>query len=148
MAVTATPYNALKSTMLLGTAKDLTASNKLKVSLHTSSYTPDIDADNFFDDVTNEVTTGSGYTTGGEIITTPSVTLDTSGDFSYLDADDTTWTALTKTFRYAVVRWDSGSAGTSPLLWLIDFGTNQSPAGVDFTLSWAAAGSGGLLKVA
>lgn len=147
MAVTATPYNKAKELILSGGFPDLTDGN-VKVSLHTSSYTPDLDADDFFNDATNEVTAGSGYTSGGEALTTPAIGLNTGSDFAYLTADDTTWTTLTKTFRYAVVRYDTGTAGTSPLLWLIDFGTNQSPAGVDFILGWADATSGGLLKVA
>ncbi len=60
-----------------------------------------------------------------------------------------TWTALTKTFRYAVL-YDatSGVSGTERLIGYIDFGTNQSPAGVNFTIQWAAIGSGGIFKAA
>ena len=49
-----------------------------KVMLVTSSYTPDKDAHEFFDDVTNEVS-GTGYTAGGETVT-GTLTLDTAND--------------------------------------------------------------------
>lgn len=40
-------------------------SDTIKISLHTSSYTPNLDTHDFVDDLTNEVANGNGYTTGG-----------------------------------------------------------------------------------
>ena len=80
----------------------------------TSSYTPDTAHDEWSDVSSYEVATGSGYTTGGETLASPVVTDDN------IDYDDVTWTALTKTFRYAIC-YKSGSGGglTNPLLFYI-----------------------------
>lgn len=57
MAVTAKWYgNGLKA--LAGGLVDFD-SDTIKVSLHTSTYTPDQDAHDFQDDLTNEVTSDS-----------------------------------------------------------------------------------------
>jgi hypothetical protein len=53
------------------------------------------------------------------------------------DADDPAWTAVTFTNgRYAIIYKDTGSAATSPLMGYIDFGANQSPSGIDFTIQF------------
>ena len=44
-------------------------SDTLKISLHTSSYTPDA-GHSSYTDLDNEVANGSGYTTGGKALTT------------------------------------------------------------------------------
>jgi hypothetical protein len=51
----------------------------IKVALTTSTYVPDIDVHDFFNDVTNEVT-GTGYTAGGATLATPTLTYDTASD--------------------------------------------------------------------
>ena len=48
-----------------------------------------------------EVASGNGYTTGGVALTTQALT-QTYRDV-FWTADDVDWTALTKTFRYAVL---------------------------------------------
>lgn len=121
--------------------------DSLKVTLHTVAWTPDLAANEFFTDAAHELGSGSGYTAGGVALATKVVGLDAS-HFAYLTADPVTWSALTATFRYAVLRKDTGSAATSPLILLIDFGADQSPAGVDTVIQWPVAGSGGILKVA
>jgi hypothetical protein len=147
MAVTASVFNLWKKGQLNGSHFVDFDTDTLKVSLHTASWTPNLLTNEFFTDATNELSTAGGYTAGGKTLTTPVVGTDASG-FAYFIADPVTWTALTATFRYAVLRKDTGVAGTSPIIEVIDFGTNQSPAGVDFVLAWAAAGSGGILKAA
>lgn len=148
MAVTASFYNLYKQKILSGANAVDWDADTLKVVLLTASYTPNIDTHDFYDDLTNELTTTGGYTAGGVTLTTVSTGLNTGSDFAYADADDVTWTALTATFRYAVILKSTGTPGTSPLIILIDFGSNQSPAGVDFVLQWAAVASGGVAKVA
>lgn len=148
MAVTVTPYLSFKKRQINGVSPVDLDTDTIKVSLHTSSYTPDLDAHDYADDLTNEVANGSGYTTGGAALASKAIGTDTGSDFAYLDADDLTWTSLTKTFRYAVVYKSTGTAGTSPLIMLINFGTDQVIAATDFILQWAAPASGGILKVA
>jgi len=148
MAVTCTPYRSFLSKLLTAGVIDLSdGATVLKVALTTSTYAPNRDTHEFFDDVTNEVSAGS-YTAGGKTLATVVVDVDGTGHFAYLDAEDPVWTAATFTARYAVL-YDATStvASTSPLIGYINMGTDQSPVGVDFTLEWAAPASGGVVKI-
>ena len=92
------------------------ATDTIKAALCTSSFTPAQDTQDFYDDLTNEVANGNGYTTGGETLGTKSVNYDASTNVMSLRAATTSWTSATFTCRYAVVYKDTGSGGTSPLL--------------------------------
>lgn len=116
----------------------------IKVSLHTSSYTPNQDTHDYYNDVSNEVTS-SGYTAGGATLASKTVTLDTANNRVDYDAADVIWNAVTFTARYAVLYKSTGTAATSPLIACIDFGGDKSPAAEDFVLIWATAG---LLRLA
>jgi len=131
MAVTINFYNSYKDDLHKGTI-DVT-SDTIKVALCSSSYTPSA-SHNFFDDITNELTTAGGYTAGGATITSPTVT---SGVF---DAANTSWSSATFTARYAIVYKSTGTAGTSPLMFYIDFGQNESPSSQTFSINWNASG--------
>jgi hypothetical protein len=141
MAVTATKYDNLADNLWGGTASGGAPidylTDTIKVSLHTASYTPNAATHDFYNDVTNELGSGNGYTTGGEALaskTVGSVALGT------IDAADVTWTfTASKTFRYAVVYKDTGTASTSPLICYVDFGADITVA-VPFTLQWNASG--------
>ena len=95
----------------------------LKIALVTSAYTPSLAHTQWADVSANEVSSGSGYTTGG--ITLSGVT---AADAN-IDFDDPVWTSLTKTFRYAVC-YKSGSGGgyTNPLLFYVLL--NSDPADI------------------
>lgn len=116
-------------------------SDTIKVSLHTSSYTPDQDAHDYADDLTNEVANGNGYTTGGATLGSKTIDYTAGTNVVKLDAADTVWAASTITARYAVI-YDaqSGAAATNPLLGYVDFGADVSSAGGAFTITWDAAG--------
>jgi len=138
VAVTAFWYgNGLKA--LAGGLVDFDT-DAIKVSLHTSTYTPDQDAHDFYDDVDNEVTS-DGYTAGGAPIGTCTLTYTAGTNVLKLDGEDVTWTGVTLTARYAVV-YDStpGTAGTNPLLFYVDFGEDKAASGANFTITWAAGG--------
>ena len=111
----------------------------IKVSLHTSTYTPNQDTDDFFNDATNEVT-GTGYTAGGITLTSPTVSYDTASDQVRLDAADVSWTTSTITARYAVVYKSTGTSSTSSLICYFDFGSNQSTTAGTFAIQWATDG--------
>ncbi len=100
----------------------------IKVALVTSAYTPNQDTHDFWNDVSaNELAAGNGYTTGGNALASKTRTYDTASNTVRLDAADATWTfSATKTFRYAVVYKDTGTAATSLLLAYIDFGADQA----------------------
>ena len=55
-------YNSFKKKIMDGSI-DLDT-DTIKIALCTSSYTPNIDTHDFFDDITNELSTASGYTAG------------------------------------------------------------------------------------
>jgi len=136
MAVTAKVYShaplaALEKLVNLET-------DTIKFMLCTSSYTPDQDAHDFKDDVTNEVS-GTGYTAGGAAAANPAVTI--SGKVVTFDADDVQWVSSTLTARYAVGYDDTPAGdGNKPLLVLIDFGENKSSENGTFKLQFNASG--------
>jgi hypothetical protein len=116
----------------------------IKLALVTSSYTPDLDNHDFWDDVSaNELATGNGYTTGGNTLGTKSVGFDAGTNQTRLIATSgNVWTftgGVAKAFRYGVIRKDTGTAGTSPLIALIDFGA-QSVTDTTFTATPDATG--------
>lgn len=119
------------------------AADTIKVSLHSSAYTPNQDTDEFFTAATSELPTANGYTAGGATLGTKSRTTDAASNEVRYDAADVAWTPAageTLTARYAVVRKDTGVAGTSPLLGYVDFGADVSATGAAFTLQWDATG--------
>lgn len=117
-----------------------------KVTLHTASFAPNKDTTEFYSDLTNELATAGGYTAGGQALTLTAPTYDSANDRTLVDCTpDPRWDPATFTCRYAVVRKDTGTAGTSPIVGWIDFGANQSPAGVPFIVQIDATG---LLRVA
>jgi hypothetical protein len=111
----------------------------IKVALTTSSYTPNQDTHDYFNDVTNEVT-GTGYTAGGNTLSSKTITYDDANNVIVLDAADTTWASSTITARYAVVYASTGTASTSPLIGYVDFGSDQSSTNGNFTITWDATG--------
>lgn len=175
----------------------------IKCALTTSSYTPNLDTHDRFDDVTNEVT-GTGYTAGGATLGSVTVTgtvanswgtswatgtaysvgkivrPTTGNGYVYrcsvagtshasteptwptvfgqtvtdngitwtcfgravvtFDAADTSWTTATITARYAVVYKSTGTASTSRLIFLLDFGSNQSSTAGTFQITWDTQG--------
>lgn len=117
-------------------------SSTLKLALVSSSYAFSATASAWSEISGNEVATGSGYTTGGAALT--NVTLTETGGVCVLDADNVTFTALTKTFRGAVV-YAEGTFETvvNPVLFYILFDNtpaDQVIAGIDFVVSWNTSG--------
>lgn len=100
-----------------------------KLSLHTSSYTPNIDTDDFQNDLTNELSAANGYST--KTLTTVTLTYDSTSDQVRWDFDDVSWTfTADQTWRYGVVWIDTAGANTTdPLMFLIDWGTSQTVNG-------------------
>lgn len=106
----------------------------IKMTLHTATYSPNQDTDQYFTAATNELSTAGGYTNGGATLASKTLTYDGPTNTVRLKANDVTWTASTWTARYAVIRKDTGTGSTSHLMGYVDFGASQSPSGVDFTV--------------
>lgn len=137
MATTTTFYNSYKKDLLDGTID--WANDTIKVALCTSSYTPDIDAHAFFDDITNEIS-GTGYTAGGATLTTSAPTQDNTDDEGVADATDLSWSSSTFTARYAIIYKSTGTASTSPLICYINLGADVTIVSGTLTLTWNSEG--------
>ena len=111
----------------------------IRVALLTSSYTPDLDHA-FFDEVSANEVSGTGYTAGGAALTGKVIADDDAGDRAYFDADDVVWANSTITARYAVIYKNTGVQATSPLIDYIDFGSDRESSGADFRIEWNALG--------
>ena len=115
-------------------------SDTVKVALVTSTYTPNQDTHDYWNDVSGNEATGTGYTAGGVTLTNATVTYDSGTNVVKLDADDVSWTASTITARYAVIYVSTGDASTSPLIGYVDFGTDQSSSSGTFAINWSTNG--------
>jgi hypothetical protein len=83
----------------------LNPANTFKITLHTSSWTPNNSTNEVFADVTNELSTANGYTAGG--ITLSSVALTQTAGVVKFTSAAAVWTASggsIPAWRYAVVR--------------------------------------------
>ena len=111
----------------------------IKVALLTG-HTPAQDTHDFFNDVSANEITGTGYTAGGATLGTKTITYDTASDQIRMDAADTTWTTSTLSATHAVVYKDTGTSTTSPVLGLVDFGGTVSTTAGTFQITWDATG--------
>lgn len=120
-------------------------SDTIKVSLHTSSYTLNLDTHETYSDLTNEVPGTGGYTTGGATLGSKTIAYTAANSWA------TTWVANTAYAVGDLVRPTSGngklyraiSAGTShattePVWTTVLY--DEQPA--DGTVTWSCIGSG------
>lgn len=114
-------------------------SDTIKVALTTSTYTPNQDTHDYFNDITNEVT-GAGYSSGGATLASKTVTYTSGTNTQAFDAADVTWTSSTITARYAVIYDSTGVSSTSALIGYVDFGADVISSGGDFTIQWNGSG--------
>lgn len=139
MAVTATPY--AKFLGALGRAQIDVLGNTFKVMLTTAGYVPDFDNDEFVSVVTNEIT-GTSYTAGGVALTGLTWTYDTTDPLNkrwVLGANPVLWSGANWTgARQLIVYVDTTDPLTSPLVGVIDYGVDKSPANEDFQQSFTA----------
>lgn len=119
-------------------------SDTFKGMLVQSGYTPDIDADDYRDDVAaNEVPNGSGYTTGGVSLTSLAVTYDVASHEARWDFDDPQWISASFTCRYLVIyKSRGGLSSADELVMYIDFGSDETVASGTFTYQVPINGAG------
>jgi len=126
------PANAKKE------VTDAWAAESLYVALFLS--TSNCASQSIYSACTNECA-GTGYTTGGQVLTTTSAY---SSSDAVLDAADSAWTAASFTgARYAVVYVKSG-ATADKIRAIFDFGSDASVTSGTMTIMWNASG---LIKV-
>ena len=130
------PYDAFKTAQYNGSAIDFDTS-ALTVALVTSSYTPSRTSHDFFDDVSANEVSGTGYSAGGAALTTKTLTI--SNNVLTYDADDLTFTQDAGGFsnaRYAVLYLNTGSAGTSRLVAYNDLVSDRGNVNSDLVLQF------------
>lgn len=131
-------YNSFKRDIMNGSI-DLDT-DTIKIALVTASYTPDQDAHDNFDDVTNEVSDSGTYAAGGGTLANKTVAVDNTDNEGVFDADNISFTGATITARGAVVYKSTGTAATSKLICYLDFGSNVSSTAGTFAIAFAAEG--------
>lgn len=142
MAITAAFYGLTVEKIAEQVGADVNfLTGTVKLSLHTVTYVPNRDTDDFFNDATAEVAAGAGYTAGGETLAGKTITYDSASDQVRWDATDVTWTfTASKTWRYGVIWIDTaGAATTDPLYALLTWDADQSVS-TSYTLQWDPAG--------
>jgi hypothetical protein len=126
MAITPKWYG-LGMKAIMGGAVDLDT-DTLKLTLHTTTYTPNQDTHDFYDDATNELATASGYTAGGVTLASSVLSYDTATQQVRWDIGDPTWTfSASVTWRYGVIRKSRGGASSADeLIAYLDWGASQT----------------------
>jgi hypothetical protein len=114
--------------------------DSFNILLLDNTYTPNQDTHRYKSDLSGEVT-GTGYTAGGKVLSNVAATYDGASNTFKFDADDVSWNPSTITARYAVV-YDNSPAtdAVRPLIAFIDFETDQTSSGDQFTVSFNASG--------
>lgn len=143
MAVTASGLYGLTLQKFLNVTalptSGLDSETAVKVLMVTDSEVPNFDTHDFRNDITAEVT-GTGYTAGGNVITSTALTL-SAGVLTY-DAADTSWSTSTIANAMAAVGYfgRGGASSADELVFLSDFVTAASSSSGTFTVQWNAAG--------
>jgi len=121
----------------------------LKVALVAAGYVADpdhefIDAGGVNDVVDHRIAGTTDQTLGGKVIGK-----DTTGNFAYLDGNDTTFLAVPAgpAAVQTVVYKDTGVPTTSKIIAVHDI-PDVTPNGGDITIQWATPANGGVLKLA
>ena len=117
----------------------------LKATLHSSSYTPNVSTHAVYADLTNELSTANGYSSGGATLSGVSFTLGASSVI--LTASPTVWNATGGSIaaRYVVLRYvGTVNSQVDPLILYVLVDTTPADktatAGNAFTVTWSASG--------
>jgi hypothetical protein len=113
-----------------------------KVAMFTDTVAPNFSTDTAYGVApynANEVS-GTGYTAGGVVLTSTTVTESPAGTIM-LDAADVAWTTSTITNAMCALIYADALAGNNAIL-LVDFVTAYSTVAGTFTIQWAAGGYG------
>jgi len=136
MAVSAPVYyNSFKKSVFDSGPTDFQA-DTIKIALLASTYTPDKDSHEFWDDVSAHEVAGAGYVANGATLAGKSASQDNTYNRGVLDGNDPSWAASTITARYAVKMHWTGVAATSRLVCYWDFGENKITTNETFSIPW------------
>lgn len=130
-------YNSYKKALL---DKSIDHTNDtIKVAFCTSSYTPDADAHDFFNDVTNEVSS-AGYSAGGITLSNKATSQDNTDNEGVFDSDDPSVSGVSFTARWAIQYKSTGNNATSPLMVAYDLGGDVTVVAGTLTLTVPSEG--------
>ena len=139
MAIAQAVCNVFKRELLKGT-HDFDGGATYKIALYTSSASLGAATANYAA-TSNQVANGSGYTTGGATLTSPTVTMSTT--VSYVDFADASWTSASFTANGALIYQSTGdvSSGDNAFL-VLAFGGDFTASNGTFTIQFPTAGGG------
>ena len=140
MAITQAMCTSFK-TALLGGTHDLDT-DVIKIALFTSAAT--LGATTTAYSSTNEVASGSGYTTGGN--TLAGATISSSGTTAFVDFSDSTWSSASFTARGALIY---NSSKSNKAVAVLDFGADKTSTNGDFVVQFPTAdASNAIVRIA
>jgi len=116
--------------------------DSIKIALFTSSASLDA-ATSPYTGAANEVASGGGYTTGGEVLANP--VIGTSGTTAYVDFDNPEWTSASFTTAGALIYNDT-LAGKNAIA-VLNFGGDFTVTAGTFRIVFPAPGAAGLIRI-
>jgi hypothetical protein len=116
------------------------AADTLKIALYTSSAS--LDASTTAYTTSNEIS-GTGYSAGGETLT--STTVSTTGTTAFFDAADPTWTSASFTARGALIY---NSTNGDKAIAVLNFGGDFTVSSGTFRIVFPAAGANAIITIA
>jgi hypothetical protein len=128
--------DSFKTDLLKGTFNfDSSGGDTFKIALFTS-LAGFSTSTTTYTGASNEVASGSGYTTGGNTLTNAGVGI--GSNIAYVDFDDTTWSSASITAVGALIYKSSAS---NEAVLVLDFGGTKTSTDGDFQISFPADNS-------
>ena len=131
MAITQAICSSFKQEVLEGLHDFASGGDTFKIALYTSSASLDSTTTAY---TSSNETTGTGYTAGGQTLTSQSVTL--SGTTAYIDFGDASWTSSTISAAGALIY---NSTNANRAVCVLNFGGTYSSTNGTFTVQFPAA---------
>jgi hypothetical protein len=108
-----------------------------KIAMYNNTETPNYSTESAYA-ATNEVS-GTGYTAGGQVIVSPTVTESPAGSLMY-DLGDQVWASPTSVTARGAKLYADVLAGNNVIVG-INFGSDFTSTAGTFTIQWAATGA-------
>lgn len=126
-----------------GANMNLDSDTDLYVAMYTDSLTPNFSSDTSYSAApyTSNQVSGTGYTAGGTVLGSTTLTESPTGTLMF-DAADTSWSSSTISNAKCALIYSNGitTPTAKPVLLLVNFGSAYSTTSGTFTIQWAAGG--------
>lgn len=110
-----------------------------------NQFTVNVATQDFINSVSANQITATGYTAGGQALTSKAIVRDNTDNRAYWDFANPSWTITgTMTAQTFVIYKDTGTPSTSPIVAIIDTGAPQSRTDADFVLQLNTKGIFGI----